>query len=271
MAMLPSKLFEVSGTLASILRSFSDAGVKVELGDDFTKYRALRGTQEDRSAMYPMFDPASSFVDATNGFWLCGFDGSGELIHTQAVRRLELADSTLAGHLAVHRQKYITPDTTPDPDQTFYSGPAGLGQITGTVCYHGDFWLQARGLGGPRSQGATALFSRILFEVMVGCWNPDYVFAFVPSRLGAKGAHLRYGYSRCEPGRWQGPDGQITEEDYLIWMTRADMGNMMIRAPESLGRAPVTAVTHPAPVLLQEEALAAPPAPASKLNGTGRK
>ncbi len=134
------------------------------------------------------------------------------------------------------RHKYITPDTTPDPDLTFYSGPDVLQTITGDVCYHGEFWLRARGLGGPRSQGATSLLSRILFEIMVGAWNPSFVFALVPKQLAEKGAHLRYGYTHCEPGHWLGPDQQVTEEDYLIWMDADDMARALARPPQSLQR-----------------------------------
>jgi hypothetical protein len=133
-----------------------------------------------------------------------------------------------------HRHKYITPDTTPDPDLTYYSGPEALGRITGRVCYHGDFWLQPSGLGGMRSQGATSVFSRILFETMQFCWQPDYIFALVPAPLAAKGAHLRYGYSHCEPGKWVGPDNQTTDVDYMVWMSAADLARAMSREPQSL-------------------------------------
>jgi len=234
MEMSPSRLFELTKQLSGILRDLEQAGLKVEIGDDFAKYRAYRSQQPDRGAIYPMFDVASSYIDHTNGFWICGFDSSGELVHTQAVRLLDLSGISLATHLNNHRHKYITPDTTPDPDLTFYSDPEALQTITGRVCYQGDFWLRASGLGGPRSQGATSLLSRILLEIMVETWNPSFVFALVPKRLAAKGAHLRYGYSHCEPGRWLGPDQQVTEEDYLIWMGVNDMANLLARAPQRI-------------------------------------
>ena len=234
MGMSPSKLFGLTTKLAGILRDLELAGIRVELGDDFTKYQSYRRWQPDRGPIYPMFDVASSYVDQSNGFWICGFDPKGDLIHTQAVRLLDLSDTSLGTHLNIHRHKYITPDTTPDPDLTFYSGPEALQTITGKVCYQGDFWLRASGLGGPRSLGATSLLSRFLLEIMVGAWNPSFVFAFVPKQLAAKGAHLRYGYSHCEPGRWVGPDQQVTDEDHLIWMGYNDLANLVGRTPHSL-------------------------------------
>ncbi|WP_299849515.1 hypothetical protein [uncultured Roseovarius sp.] len=248
MGMSPRRLFELTTHLSGILRDLEEAGIHVEIGDDFAKYRSYRGQQPDRSPIYPMFDVASSYIDRTNGFWICGFDPDGDLIHTQAVRLLDLTGISLATHLNIHRHKYITPDTTPDPDLTYYSDPESLDKITGKVCYQGEFWLRARGLGGPRSQGATSLLSRVLFEIMVGTWNPSFVFALVPKQLAAKGAHLRYGYCHCEPGRWLGPDQQVTEEDYLIWMGAKDMANMLARAPLSLQRGASVSVVQPTAV-----------------------
>lgn len=220
--------------VSSVLRELEDAGMRIEIGDDFSKYRTYRNSQTKRAPLYPMFDVGSSYVDGSNGFWICGFGESGELIHTQAVRLLDMSGVSLEQHLRMHRHKYITPDTTPDPDLTFYSGPEALGTITGRVCYHGDFWLPSTGLGGLRSQGATSLLSRILFEMMYHSWSPDFVFALVPKQLAAKGAHLRYGYSHCEPGKWIGPDQQITDEDYMIWMSAKDMASALAREPQSL-------------------------------------
>ena len=75
---------------------------------------------------------------------------------------------------------------------------------------------------------------RILFEVLAARWDPNFVFAFVPKRLAAKGAHLRYGYNHCEPGVWYGPDRQITEEDHLIWMSARDVSKALSREPQKL-------------------------------------
>ncbi|MEM6577641.1 MAG: hypothetical protein AAF678_04050 [Pseudomonadota bacterium] len=217
--------------VSDTLRALDQLGIQVEIGDDFARYCAYRRQQPDRGSIYPMFDAACSYIDTTNGFWVCGYNSEGLLIHTQAVCLLDLSATTLGSHLRTHRHKYITPDTTPDPDNTFYSGPEALKSITGSVCYHGDFWLHARGLGGPRSQGATALLSRLLLEIMAGAWNPAFVFALVPKKLAAKGAHLRYGYCHCEAGEWTGPDQQITEQDYLIWMGADDLANLVSRSP----------------------------------------
>ncbi len=239
----PSRLFELTKHLSGIVQELEKVGIRIEIGDDFAKYRASRSELSGRGPIYPMFDVAASYIDDTNGFWICGFNDNGDLIHTQAVRLLDLSGSSLNIHLDRHRHKYITPDSTPDPDQTFYSGPDALQFITGRVCYQGEFWLRAQGLGGPRSQGVTTLLSRLMLEVAVATWNPSYVFALVPQRVAAKGAHLRYCFNHCEPGQWIGPDQQVTEEDYLIWMEASELERTLAKtrpATEVEAKAPVT-------------------------------
>ena len=227
-------IFGMIMNVSDIIKELQDTGMRIEVGDDFARYRIIRNSCADRADLYPSFDSASSFIDETNGFWICGFNEADELIHTQAVRMLNLSGISLGKHLEMHRHKYITPDTTPDPDLTFFHGPEALKTVTGSVGYCGDFWLPSRGLGGPRSQGATSLLSRLLFEILQQAWKPDFIFAFVPNRLASKGAHLRYGYSHCEPGKWVGPDQQVTDEEYLIWMSASDIKNVIARDVQSL-------------------------------------
>lgn len=227
-------IFGMIKNVSILIQELQDAGMRVEVGDDFSLYRVYRDTCKGRGEMSPLFDTSKSFIDETNGFWICGFNDANELIHTQVVRLLDLNGMTLGKHLDVHRHKYIVPDTTPDPDMTFFRGPEALNVVTGTVGYCGDFWLPPHGLGGPRSQGATGLLARLLFEVLNQAWQPDFVFAFVPKQLAAKGAHIRYGYSHCEPGKWVGPDQQITDEEYLIWMDANDIKNVLARDVQSL-------------------------------------
>ena len=238
---LVGTIMNVSG----IIRELELAGMRVVIGDDFSEYRIYRSAQKDRSPMYPMFDVSSSYIDETNGLWICGFNENDELVHTQAARMLDLSGVSLAQHLNVHRHKYITPFTTPDPDLTFYRGPEALRFVTGNVCYNGDFWLAPRGLGGPRSQGATQLLSRVLFEIVSNRFSPDYAFALVPKQLAVKGTYLRYGYCHCEPGTWVGPDQQVTEEEYLIWMNAKDISNLLSREVQTLRRSAQLSAVSP--------------------------
>ena len=118
--MSASTIFGMVMIVSDIIRELQDAGMRVEVGDDFCLYRSYRNSCADRGGLCPIFDTASSFIDETNGFWICGFNEADELVHTQAVRLLDLSGISLGKHLDMHRHKYIVPDTTPDPDLTFF-------------------------------------------------------------------------------------------------------------------------------------------------------
>lgn len=226
-------LFTSIVNVSNIMKELGTAGMRIEVGGDFVAYRQMRQSQTDRSALFPMFDTASSFVDDSNAFYVCGFDESQDLVHTQAIRMMDLGEQTLAQHMDVHRHKYITPGSTPDPDCTFYTPLNSMSRIKGRVCYHGEFWLKG-GEGGHRSQGFTALLSRVVYEIALRIWQPDYVFGLVPYPLAMKGIPARYGYSRCEQGAWVGPNGELTSEEMLVWMGRSDVEQLLRTAPRTL-------------------------------------
>lgn len=227
------KLFTTITNVSNLMKELETAGIYLEIGGDFSTFRRLRNSQADRSKIFPMFDVASSYVDANNAFWICGFDENNELIHTQAIRLLDIRNGSLSDHLRDHRHKYITPGSTPDPDRTFFSHLPTLDRISGRVGYHGEFWIKG-GKVGRKSQGLTAVLSRIAFELAMDLWSPDYVFGFVPVQLATRGVAVRYGYPHCEFGVWHGPDQEVTSKEMLVWMSNQDMQNSLETTPRTL-------------------------------------
>lgn len=181
--------FEFANRVSKLVSNIAKADMHVEISSDFTEYGRLRAeqTKDGRSVPYPMFDSTSSFVDASNGFWIAGFSKDNTLVHTQAVRMFELGSSTLEQHLSTHREKYVTPNSSPDPSRTTYNGPPAVQFISGRICYHGDFWVRGQGLGGARSQGLTNSLSQLLIEVAYHTWKFDSIFALLPKALAQKG------------------------------------------------------------------------------------
>ncbi len=234
--MSAAKLFNAILNVSGVVADFRSIGITIEIGDDFERYRRLRLGQEDRGGLFPMFDIAASFIDHTNGFWIVGRNGDGSPVHTQAFRLLDLTDMTLRQHLRMHRLKYITPGTSPDPDRSEYTGPPGLDIITGRVVYQGDFWLK-NGRGGRNRQHFVPLLSRTGYDVLMQLWAPDYIFGLVPTRLAARGLAPRYGFSQIEPGVWRGPDNEITDEDTLCWLSAADVHDLLATEAQSISPA----------------------------------
>jgi hypothetical protein len=200
----------------------------ITVGTDFAAYRRLREPQFATRPLYPMFDVNSSFIDASNGFWIAGFNASGELVHTQAILKLNLDGMTLGQHLQAHRQKYVTPQITKDPNDARLAVPDAVGQVSGSVCYHGEFWIQG-GVEGFRRQGYTALLSRLIFELAYQSWNPDFIFGLVPAAVALKGIGVRYGYFHGEPAFWRDQMNEKLAEEWVVWMGNRDIASLTQR------------------------------------------
>lgn len=208
--------------LSAIVNAIKQAGIDVEIGTDFRRYRRIRRGQIETRPIYPMFDAACSYVDATNGFWIAGFDEEGELVHTQAMRLLPLGQATLAEHLREHAMKYVTPGLVDDPDQASFHVDRIDETIRGRVCYHGEFWL-AGGARGLRGGGAIALLSRLAFELADQTWRPDYVFGFVAAKHALSGTPARHCYYHGAPGTWRTRADGVFSEEWLVWMSSGDV------------------------------------------------
>ena len=230
-------LFTTIVSASKILRELEHAGLRVNVSTDFVAYKKLRDRQTNRMPLYPVFDVSSSFIDASNAFWVGAYNDKDELVHTQVIRMLDLHGSTLHEHLGQHHHNFLSPGMVSDPDEISFTPLKSLKTITGRVCYHGEFWLKD-GEGSLRGQGYTALMSRLLFELSLNSWTPDYLFGFVPLSLAMKGIPFRYGYTRCEVGVLESCYTEIAAEEALVWMSRADLNDYLQSAPKALRRSP---------------------------------
>ena len=83
-------LFGMINNMSRVLGELERLGLRVEVGDDFVAYRNYRNQCQGRAKLSPVFDVSCSFIDETNGFWVCAFDDDNCVVHTQAVRLLSL-------------------------------------------------------------------------------------------------------------------------------------------------------------------------------------
>jgi len=234
--MSASNLFAAIGYISDIVALARSTGITLDVSTDFEEFREVRMAQRDRPSVYPMYDPASSYVDRTNGFWIKGVDEDGKLVHTQAVRLLNLSEMTLAEHLRLHRHKYMTPGDTDDPTSYEYSPTPAAERITGRVCYHGELWLSEcrRGAAGA---GLTTILPRLALALAQMEWSPDYVFGFMYPMAASKGLAAREGYMHMEPGAWRVPGNGSRFPEWIVWMAREDLKYLMTIPPKDLFQA----------------------------------
>ena len=107
------------------------------------------------------------------------------------------------------------------------SGPAAR-EMSGTVIYHGDFWLRSHGTG-LSANGSTSLLARFAIALSMLRFDPDFVFAFMRESEATRGLTERMGYMHAEPGSlsWRivGRDAPI--HGFMIWVDRGGMEHLL--------------------------------------------
>lgn len=224
--MLPKELYSAVQYVSSITEIARNCGIAIEVGSDFEEFHAALTSNPDMPPIYPMFDPACSYVDWTNGLWIKGTDHQGKVVHTQALRRLDMSQTTLAEHLKLHRRKYVIQGAAIDPDLSLYSNGSAWHNIQGSVCYHGQLWLKG-GPDGYRGKGLTTILPRLALALAQMQWSPDYVFGFMTPKAACGGLSAREGYMHLEPGIWRVPGDPHPHETWMVWMGREDLAHLM--------------------------------------------
>lgn len=217
----------------SIADQAENMGMTLRVGDDFQLYAEMVREQRPEQPLGDPFNLEKQELTHENAFWISGWDRQGRLVHTQAIRRLQI-ETSLADFMAKGFRQF--PPSGFDLDKarsTYMPGPGARG-IRGVVCYHGEAWLRA-GKGGFRGTGLAGVLARFAMTSAVLRWSPDYIFCFVPEALAYRGLVEREGYMHTDPGAltWQLRDGQQLR-GFMGWMGREDLTHMMGIATETL-------------------------------------
>lgn len=210
--------------IASSTGVLAAAGIELSVGHDFDHYRSILGDARPGHILGAPFDPEIHDMTPADAFWIVGRNSRGEIMHTQAMRMLDLNGQTLAEHLRHGFREFPPSGVDIDLPRSRYRPGPGAGRIAGEVCYHGEFWIGTT----PREfrgAGLSCVLGRYAFWQAVQQWNPDGIFAFMQKAVVYKGFAARHGYMHTEPGtlRWfiKGNDTPI--EGFMSYMDREDL------------------------------------------------
>ncbi len=208
-------------------------GMELRLGDDFEVYSDIIAAHRPEQPIGEPFDPEHTEINGKNGFWLTGWNRDGELVHTQAIRRLRLG-GTLADYLSSQFRKYPPPGMEIDFSRSRYRPGPGARRISGTACYHGEAWIKP-GDATFRGTGIIGPLARFTMASALLRWSPDFIFGFISEGLAYRGLVEREGYMHTDPGAlaWKLPEGE-TLHGFMCWMSREDMDHMMEMSVERL-------------------------------------
>ena len=213
---------------ATALQIFNQFELTIEIGSDFNQYRSLLLKHRPQQPLGPPFDPEIHELNAQNAFWLVAKDRDGRVVHTQAMRVLNLQSTTLADHLRGSFRSF--PPVGPDIDLAASRYRAGLSaqKISVVVCYHGELWMDDT-VGAFRGRGLSAVLGRFAFLTGLMRLSPDYIFGSVALPVIFKGLAERLGYMHTEPSciRWRQNDSDRLLEGFMVWMSRDDLKFVM--------------------------------------------
>lgn len=227
--------FEGADFLALACNIAKQNGVSLHVGTCFKEYSDLISTQRRHQPVGQPFDDKLNDFDAASGFWIAGRNQSGELIHTQAMRTLDLCGRPLSSYLA---ESYLDfPPAGVDLDlakSRYHPGPSAH-RIHGTVCYHGDFWLS----GDYRGTGLANILARFALASGLLRWTPDYIIGFMIRQVAFKGLAEREGYMHSEPGAlfWHRADIDQALEAFMVWMANEDLEYLLSIPLQGMARA----------------------------------
>lgn len=199
-------------------------GINLTIGSDFSEYKEIVAAERPVQKLGAPFDPDRSDLTPTNAFWLIGRNAEGDLIHTQAAKRVRLTHRSLAGYLMRNFRAYPPPLRGVDLAHSRFRATPGTHRIKGTVAYHGEFWI-APDEGTYRGAGLAPVFGRTCMLQMMQRWDPDYLFGFILNQVAFKGFGARIGYLHLEPSalKWVVDGRDVPIDTFLAYNSREDL------------------------------------------------
>lgn len=173
-------------------------GVEIETGTDFEKYRHILSIARPDHNLGVPFDPKKQPLNPENSYWMAGYDVDGNIVHTQALKRLNLQTSSLGEYMSKNLRDFEPPMRDIDYARTIYRPGPGANRMRGIATYHGEFWVGGQP-GQFRGTGMSSLLARHAFLTAMQQWDPDYFFGLMSKSLVYKGFAARFGYMHTDP------------------------------------------------------------------------
>ena len=235
--MSPNSIFQATQYVALISDIMRNFGIDLEIGSDFKRYKELISVGRPEQQIGEPFDADLVYLTETNSYYVAGFNAAGELVHTQAMRKLDLAGGYLSDYLIDQFRHFPPAGLSLDIEASEYlPGPAAK-KIKGEIAYHGDVWLKG-GDSGFRGTGVSSLLARFAIVLTKLIWSPDYVVAFMPESVAFSGLAERESYMHNEARslRWHFENSDDVLEGFLIWLSEEDIEHVISVPIEKLLR-----------------------------------
>ncbi|MCM2563475.1 hypothetical protein M8756_15145 [Lutimaribacter sp. EGI FJ00015] len=210
--------------IAGSLGILNSRGISIRFGEDLDEYQEILAKHRPDQPIGAPFDPNLQHLTPETCFWMIGETENGTLVHTQALRLIDMRYQTLADYLRDNFRAF--PPVLPDLDlaRSRYRAGPGARMITGRVCYQGEFWFNPD-RGAYRGSGLAGIVGRCAFFEAIKRWAPDYTFGFMAYPVATKGFAQRQGYLHSEPGalRWARYGSDEPLEGFMVYNSLEDL------------------------------------------------
>lgn len=210
--------------LANGLHILAQGGITIETGTDFEEFRTLLAKARPDHILGDPLEPRLHNLNQNNAVWVVGRNAVGKIVHTQALRMVDLKGHSLSGFLRYNFRDFPPSGVEIDMQRSRFRGAPSISRLTGTACYHAEYWIgdAPRDISG---NSLSTLLCRYAFWEALTRFDPDYMFCFMQKSIVLKGHSARSAYMHIQPGalRWfiKGMDKPV--EGYLSHMSREDM------------------------------------------------
>jgi len=199
-------------------------GISLTVGYDFEEYiELLKEARPDHIIGAP-FDPNIYEMDATNALWMVGRNERGKIMHTQALRMMDMGKLSVGDYFLNNFRDFPPSGVDLDLARSRYRAGPGAFRMHGRVAYHGEFWIGGEP-GEYRGSGISCVLGRFGFWEALQHWDPDHIVAFMVKAVAYKGLAERTGWMHTEPGalNWylRGNDSPV--EGFMAYMDREDL------------------------------------------------
>ena len=211
------KIFELETAIQSY-------GIQLECRNDFTVFRETAKKITDLAELTGVFDDQVSEIGPENGFWIQGKNQYGEVVHRQAIRHDDLAGTSLANHWITNPQVHAPAGYDIDIEESDFNTAPVADTITGSVCYHGEFWLDLP----YRKMEVASFLSRYCILLGLLQFSPNVIYGTMPPKLIERGWSVRAGYLHIHPWapRWRIRGKSKYYDEYLVWISSSELVNL---------------------------------------------
>ena len=124
-------VFDGARLLHETTQTLQSNQIFLTVGDDFEHYARQVRAGRPEQPLGPPFDPEKQFLPASRGIWVLGHNAQGQLVHTQAMRLLDLCDQTLARYMSSRYGEFPPGGVEIDMEGSWFRPGPGAKRITG--------------------------------------------------------------------------------------------------------------------------------------------